>query len=166
MVVKTFVEVDRDIPVTDGGSTATAMFRVGNRLHIANTRDSTSFIVIYEPANMTSGWRKSTKITWQNLGVARTTTWAKSYCNCISKGRWPFTIRTWGTNRTCRMSDRASSHEADAFTSRRWIPVFPERRQIWLIPRWWSQARSRAIIGGMTLDCRLVDPLAIKSGLP
>ena len=55
MVVETFVEVDRDVPVTDGGSTATIMLRVGNRLHIANTRDSTSFIVIYEPANMTSG---------------------------------------------------------------------------------------------------------------
>ena len=49
MVVETFVEVDRDVPVTDGGSTATVMFRVGNRLHIANTGDSTSFVVIYEP---------------------------------------------------------------------------------------------------------------------
>ena len=49
MVVETFVEVDRDVPVTDGGSTATIMLRVGNRLHIANTGDSTSFVVIYEP---------------------------------------------------------------------------------------------------------------------
>jgi serine/threonine protein phosphatase PrpC len=49
MVVETFREVDADVPITDGGTTATVMLRVGNRLYIANTGDSTSFVVIYEP---------------------------------------------------------------------------------------------------------------------
>jgi hypothetical protein len=49
MIVETFVEVDKDVPIADGGSTATVMLRVGNQLHMANTGDSTSFIVIYEP---------------------------------------------------------------------------------------------------------------------
>jgi serine/threonine protein phosphatase PrpC len=49
MIVETFLEVDEGVPIADGGSTANIMLRVGNHLHMANTGDSTSFIVIYEP---------------------------------------------------------------------------------------------------------------------
>ncbi|KAL3801870.1 hypothetical protein ACHAW5_003783 [Stephanodiscus triporus] len=48
LIVEAFVEVDNDV-VTDGGCTAAIMLRIGNQLHIANTGDVTSFVVIYEP---------------------------------------------------------------------------------------------------------------------
>ncbi|KAL3801137.1 hypothetical protein ACHAW5_011085 [Stephanodiscus triporus] len=49
MIVEVFKEVDRLVTINDGGSTASIALRIGQRLYMANTGDSTAFICIYRP---------------------------------------------------------------------------------------------------------------------
>jgi serine/threonine protein phosphatase PrpC len=49
MIVRVFKEVDERLTVRDGGTTATVMLRVGNKLYMANTGDSTAFVCTYQP---------------------------------------------------------------------------------------------------------------------
>ncbi|KAL7531973.1 hypothetical protein ACHAWF_003980 [Thalassiosira exigua] len=49
MITKAFVEVDADVPESGGGCIASIIFRRGSKLYMANTGDSTSFIVVYRP---------------------------------------------------------------------------------------------------------------------
>jgi serine/threonine protein phosphatase PrpC len=49
LIVGVFREVDEAVTIRDGGSTATAMVRIGNQLYMANTGDSTAFVCTYQP---------------------------------------------------------------------------------------------------------------------
>ena len=49
LIVDVFREVDGAVTARDGGSTATVAVRIGNRLYMANTGDSTSFLCTYQP---------------------------------------------------------------------------------------------------------------------
>ncbi|KAL3811010.1 hypothetical protein ACHAXA_002287 [Cyclostephanos tholiformis] len=48
-IVGVFREVEGALKIRDGGSTANIALRVGNRLYLANTGDSTAFICTYQP---------------------------------------------------------------------------------------------------------------------
>ena len=49
LIREIYKEVDEVITIKDAGSTASIVVRVGQRLYMANTGDSTSYICIYEP---------------------------------------------------------------------------------------------------------------------
>lgn len=49
IIIETFVEVDKDVPVPGGGCTGIVILRRGPTLYMANAGDSTSYIVVYHP---------------------------------------------------------------------------------------------------------------------
>ena len=49
IITSTFIQVDNDVPITGGGTTANCIMRLGSTLFMSNTGDSTQFLVVYTP---------------------------------------------------------------------------------------------------------------------